>query len=96
MREYPIKKNHRIDDEMLHSLMKEIFGNVSREGDFLVSSYGSLDVIRVKFSGKNLLVETSSNNKKELYQETISRYNNFIERATGYSAKERKKLLTKI
>ncbi len=96
MREYPIKKKHEISDELLKDLMLKIFGNVKKEGEFYISSYGSLELIKVKLENKKLYAETKSNNKKELYDDTISKYNDFIEKATGYTAAERKKLLTKI
>ncbi|MDP8012463.1 MAG: DUF5611 family protein [Thermoplasmata archaeon] len=96
MREYPIKKKHEISDELLKNLMLKIFGNVKKEGEFYISSYGSLELIKVKLENKKLYAETKSNNKKELYDDTISKYNDFIEKATGYTAAERKKLLTKI
>lgn len=96
MREYPIKRKHHIDEEMIHSLMMEIFGNVKRDGNFFISSFGSLDLIKVKLDKGKLIVETKSNPKKEYYTETIAKYNSFIERATGYTAAERKKMITKI
>lgn len=95
MREYPIKKNHQVDEKRIYELMLDLFGKVSRDGEYIVSSYGSLDFIRVKFSNKKLYVETKSNSRKDLYEETISKYNKFVEMATGYTAAERKKMLTK-
>lgn len=95
MREYPIKKKHEMDSEKLELLMKEMFGNVRKEGEYYISSYGSLDYIKVKLSDKKFYAETKSNNNREKYHDTISRYNDFIEKVTGYTAAERKKLLTK-
>ncbi|MEM0298177.1 MAG: DUF5611 family protein [Thermoplasmata archaeon] len=96
MREYAIKKNHRIDEKKLEELMSTIFGNFKKEGNFIISSYGSLEFIKVKYEKNKLIVETKSNDKKEFYKETISKYNLFIEKATGYTAAERKKMLTKV
>jgi len=95
MREYPVKKKHEINEDKIESLMKDIFGNVKKDGEFFISNYGSLDYIKVKLKGKKLYAETKSNNNKEKYQDTISKYNDFIEKVTGYTAAERKKLLTK-
>ncbi len=96
MREYSVKKNHPIDEKKLEKLMMDEFGNVKKEGDYYISSFGSLDIIKVKLEKKKIYVETKSNEMKEMYMETISKYNNFIEKATGYSAAERKKMLTKV
>ncbi len=95
MREYPIKRTKKIDDETLKKLMEMSFGNVKVEGEFFISSYGSLSFIKAGLKDNKLLVETQTNQRKELYEETIKRFNSFLEEATGYSAKERKKLLMK-
>ncbi|MGC8663760.1 MAG: DUF5611 family protein [Thermoplasmata archaeon] len=95
MREYPIKRKHEINEKKIEELMTQIFGNVKKDGEFFISSYGSLDIIKVKLNNKKIYAETKSNNDKEKYKETISKYNDFIEKVTGYCAAERKKLLTK-
>ncbi len=95
MREYPIKRTKKIDGETLKKIMEKNFGNVKIENEFFISSFGSLDSIKAKLEKNKLLVETRPNDKKEFYEETIKRYNVFLEEATGYTAKERKKLLMK-
>ena len=74
--------------------MKEIFGNVDKKEDRYVSSFGALKELRAWQGGKNLLcVETEMDPSvdNETAQRTIKAYNTFLERATGYTAKERGK-----
>ncbi len=95
MREYTIKRKNKIDQERLKKIMEKNFGSVKVENEYFISSYGSLDLIKAKLRENKLFVETQTNKNKEFYEETIKRFNNFLEEATGYSAKERKKLLMK-
>jgi hypothetical protein len=93
MRTYPCKKE--ISDDLVERKMNEIFGNVTREGKTFVSSYSSLK-IRASVTGKKeLSVETESSPSDD--QDVIVKlYNRFVEEVTGYSAKERKKMVSKI
>lgn len=60
-------------------------------------SYGALAGMKVWADGKELAVEVTMNPKVEeaVAQETIRRYNRFLEDVTGYSAKERASRLRK-
>ncbi len=95
MREYPVKKKMNFNEGYVKEILKEIFGDYRIDGEYLIASYGSLDEIKVKVGKNKLYVETKSNNIKEKYEETIKKYNEFLERATGYTAAERKKLMMK-
>jgi hypothetical protein len=100
MNEYDIKKGHfeKIDGDNLHILMKEIFGTVKKDGDKLLSNFGALDSILVWPVGKkSLCVETKMNTSVDdkTATETIRAYNLFLERATGFTAKERRKRASK-
>jgi hypothetical protein len=100
MNEYDIKKGHyeKIDGDNLQILMKEIFGTVKKDGDKLLSSFGALDSIIVWPVGKkSLCVETKMNTEVDdkTATETIRAYNLFLERATGFTAKERRKRTAK-
>lgn len=99
MREYPVKRafRKRLENDGLKELMKEHFLDV-RESDGLIhASYGAMHSIKAKYDGKKLWVETETDPKAddELALKTIREYNRFLEKATGYSAKERKKLANK-
>ncbi|MGC8610835.1 MAG: DUF5611 family protein [Thermoplasmata archaeon] len=95
MREYPVKRKINFSEEHVKNVLKEVFGTYKEEGEFIIVSYGSLDEIRIKVGKNKLYVETKSNNLKDRYEETIKKYNEFLEKATGYTAAERKKLLMK-
>ncbi|MEM3396074.1 MAG: DUF5611 family protein [Thermoplasmata archaeon] len=100
MRDYPIKPGNykNIEGEKLLSLVKEIFGNATQEGNLIKASYGALKELRVFAKDKKTLaVETlmDKNVPNEVAEDTVKKYNLFLERATGYTAKERVKKLQK-
>lgn len=57
----------------------------------LLLSYGALKSIEVSIEGKKLFVTTESSDEvgDELILDTNKRFRNFLERATGYTAKQR-------
>ena len=96
MNEYDIKRGHfeKIDGDRLETLMRDIFGTVEKDGEKLASSFGAMENITVWSSGKKALcVETKMNVKVDdkTASDTIRMYNQFLERATGFTAKERRK-----
>lgn len=96
MSEYEVRRGHQdnISPEKLKAHMQDVFGSVETKGDRLVSSYGALKELRAWQGAKNLLcVETEMDPSvdDEVAQRTIKAYNTFLERATGYTAKERGK-----
>lgn len=98
MRHYKIKRTViRSTRDNLESIITEHFGNVSRDGEWYISSYGAMNLIKVKIDGNQLLVETETGNVSDdsTAMDTIRAYNRFLESATGYNAKERKKLSSK-
>ncbi len=100
MNTYDIKKGHyeKIEGEKLEALMTELFGNSKKSGEKLNSSFGALEKITVWLDGKkSLCVETKMNTSVDdkTATETIRAYNQFLERATGFNTKERKKRANK-
>jgi hypothetical protein len=96
MSEYEVKRGHQenISPEKLKAHMIEAFGKVDQRDDKYVSSFGALKELRVWQGGKNILcVETDMDPTvdDEVAQKTIKAYNAFLERATGFNAKERGK-----
>jgi len=97
MVEYDIKKGwfKNIEGDLLREMMKEVFGNVSQEGDALVSSYGVLEGIKVKVIGKDKMEVTTSSKEGGMTDEDIlnskRKLNAFVEKATGFDAKARMK-----
>ena len=100
MNEYDIKRGHfeKVDGNGLETLMKDTFGSVKKKDGKLTSSFGALEYITASLLGKKALaVETKMNTDVDdkTATETIRMYNQFLERATGFSAKERRKRSSK-
>jgi hypothetical protein len=96
MNEYEVRRGHQgnIAPDKLKEHMKDIFGTVEQKGEQLVSSFGALKELRAWQSGKNMLsVDTQMDPSvpEDVAQKTIKAYNTFLERATGYTSKERGK-----
>lgn len=96
--EYDIKRGwfKNIEGDLLEQMMADVFGNVSKEGDLLVSSYGVLDRIEVKVLAKDKL-DIATVNKEgaatsdDAILDSKRRLNEFAEKATGFDAKARMK-----
>src|SRR5512136_1446136 len=96
MQEYEVRRGHQenIEQTKLKEHMQEIFGNVEEKDGKLVSSFGALTEITAWSSKKNILtVDTKMNPTvaDDVAQQTIKAYNTFLERATGFTSKERGK-----
>lgn len=95
--EYDIKRGwfKKIEGDLLEQMMAEVFGNVKKEGDVLVSSYGVLDRIEVKVLSKDKLDIATVNKDGGMSDDAIldskRRLNEFAEKATGFDAKARMK-----
>lgn len=95
--DYDIKKGwyKNIEGDLLAQLMQEVFGNVTAEGDLLVSSYGVLDRIEVKVLAKDKMEIVTVNRAGDATDDEIldskRRLNAFAEKATGFDAKARMK-----
>ena len=96
--EYDIKRGwfKNIEGDLLEQMMAQVFGNVKKEGDLLVSTYGVLDRIEVKILAKDKL-DIATVNKEgaaasdEAILDSKRRLNEFAEKATGFDAKSRMK-----
>jgi len=96
MQEYEVRKGHQenLQPEKLKQHMRDVFGAVEERNGKLVSSFGALSEVTVWPSGKNAIsVDTvmDRGTTDEVAQSTIKAYNTFLERITGYTAKERGK-----
>jgi hypothetical protein len=100
MQDYEIRRGHQkeLEGGKLRSMMQQTFGNVAEEGGLLVSSFGALSRLAVGWDGKDILkVDTvmDTNVAPEVAQSTVKAYYGFLEKATGFSSKERSKRLQK-
>lgn len=91
MRTYAVRKSLKLDQDKLETIIKNIFGKYSKENDKFITSYKALQKIEITLKENELLVETETNKNKQEYEDTITKYNQFLELATGYTAKERSK-----
>lgn len=95
MQTYEVRRGHgkNLEGDGLKAILGECFGEVRREGDRYLCSYGALESLAAWFDGKGLHVDTQMKNgvADDIAAMTIKAYNTFLERATGYSAKERAK-----
>ncbi len=96
--EYDIKKGWyaKIEGDLLEKMMADVFGNVRREGDVLVSSYGVLERIEARVVSKTVLDITTTNkagcgSDDAAILDSKRRLNQFAEAATGFDAKARMK-----
>ena len=96
--EYDIKRGwfKNIEGDLLEKMMAEVFGNVAREGDLLVSSYGVLERIEVRVVAKDKLDIATVNREgcsadDAAILDSKRRLNEFAEKATGFDAKARMK-----
>ncbi len=90
--EYSFKRGFGPELERIRSALEEEFPTeVREEGGRLLLSYGALKSIEVRVEGKKLVVTTESSDEAgdDLIRDTNKRYRNFLEKATGYTAKQR-------
>ena len=98
--DYDIKKGNygNLEGDGLKKMMEAAFGSVRTEGGALVSSYGATTRIEVRVIGKTSLdisAVTDKNASPDLAADTIKKWNEFLEKATGFSSKERRNRLQK-
>ncbi len=96
MQEYDIRRGHykNIDGEKLKELIESTFGKVEIEDNKYKAYYGALQPLTIWLKGKDVLcVETNmeKNVPENEINETIRKYNMFLESATGFNSKERVK-----
>ncbi|WP_337860291.1 DUF5611 family protein [Ferroplasma sp.] len=95
MRSYPVKKTVKIDKAYIIEVLKAKNMDFKEEGDHIISSYPGLKKIDVWTDGKKLYAETETDMDFKNPSETIKFFNELLEKLTGYTTKERKKLMSK-
>ena len=95
MQEYKLKRGYSPDIERMRCLLAECFdAPVSEKGGKLLISYGALKEVAVWIDKKMLFVDTVSNAagvSDDLILDTNKRFRTFLDKATGYSSKDRVK-----
>jgi hypothetical protein len=97
MRAYPFKRGYKPTEERLEEMIKKHFNKFRKDSEYYVVSFGAIEELRMKIEGKKLVVETKTDPKapEKVAVETIKKYNRFLHELTGYSSKERQKLMKK-
>ncbi|WP_094228367.1 DUF5611 family protein [Methanolobus psychrotolerans] len=95
MQEYKLKRGFTPDMDRICECLKEIFpGEIKKDGDKLIVSYGILSSLTVWIENKKLAVDTVSDTSVKddaLILDSNKRFRDFLLAATGYTAKERLK-----
>jgi hypothetical protein len=95
MSEYEVRKGftENLQPEKLKAIMREAFGNAEERDGAFVATFGALKEVRIVPGKKAMAVETKMDPSvsDEVAGQTIKAYNVFLEKATGYNAKERGK-----
>ena len=100
MQTLDIKRGYykQLENDGLENIMRETLGEVEREGDKLKANFGAMKPITVWIKSKKELcvdIVTSTDVSDEEVMQTIRAKNDFLQRATGFSTKERSKRLQK-
>ena len=100
MQTFDIKKGHfkNLEDNGLENIIKEILGDMHKEGDKYVANFGAMKPITVWLQSKKELcidIVTDKDVNDEVAMQTIRAKNEFLKMATGFSSKERSKRLKK-
>ncbi len=96
--DYTFKRGFKPDIERIRKVLEEEFpAEIRQERDRLLLSYGALKSIEVWVENKKLSVVTESapGVADDLVLDTNKRFRNFLEKATGYTAKQRLQMAKK-
>ncbi len=95
MREYPVKKTIKLSKDHILEISRQFDDKAKDSGDSIIMSLPGISRVEIRISGKGIAVETSEYQNDADKTRSISLYNALIEKLTGYSAKERRKFLSK-
>ena len=95
MREYELKRGFgkTLEGDGLRRIAAETFAQAGTDDGRVVVSFGAIERMVAWTDGKRLFVDTAMKvgAPDDVATETIKAYNTFLEKATGYTAKERSK-----
>ena len=96
--DYQFKRGYKPDMERIRKVLEEEFPVeiLEKEGKLLLD-YGALKSIEVWIENKRLFVvtESTSDSPDQVVLDTNKRFRNFLEKATGYTAKQRLQMAKK-
>lgn len=95
MRDYELKRGFAktLEGDGLRKIASDVFGEAGTDGGKILVSYGALEKMVAWTDGKRLFVDTTmkAGVADHVATDTIKAFNAFLEKTTGYSAKERNK-----
>ncbi len=95
MQSYALKRGHfqNIEGLRLKDLMESSFGPVQEQEGKFVASYGAIERVAAWTDGKSLFLDSTMNPKvdNDTAVRTRQAWNAFLEKATGFDAKQRAK-----
>ena len=95
MRTYPVKKTVNVSISTIEDVLKSYNMEYKENNGHILSSYPGLKKLELWADGKKLYAETETDKEYRNPGETIKFYNELLEKLTGYTSKERKKLMSK-
>ena len=96
--DYTLKRGFKPDLERIQKALEEEFPTeIKQEDGKILLSYGALKSVCVSINGKKLAVTTESEKGANdvVAMDTNKRFRNFLEKATGYTAKQRLQMAKK-
>lgn len=96
--QYSFKRGFKPDlDRIRIALAEEFPSEIAEENGRLLTSYGALKSISIWIEGKKLNVTTESDASvgDQMVLDTNKRFRDFLEKATGYTAKQRLQMAKK-
>jgi hypothetical protein len=97
--EYSFKRGYKPENERIRGILEEVFETKPAESEGKMTvRYGAIKEIKAWVQDKKLYVETLSDmsvKDEKLILDTNKRFRDFLEEATGYTAKERLKMAKK-
>ncbi len=96
MREYKFKRGFKPHNERLEEMMEKHFDGFEVDGEVYVAKFGAATA-KIWIDDKILKVETETdtNAPNDVAAQTVKVYNKFLEDLTGYTAKQRQKMMKK-
>ena len=94
---YDVKRGHfkNIEGDQLEELMEEIFEKKKKKDEKLITEdEGAIEYLEVWTEGRTGLwvdLQMDDDADDKVAMETISKWNDFLKRATGFTAKKRRK-----
>ena len=96
---YKFKRGFKPESDRIKNVLTEIFQVDPRnDGDKLIVQYGAIKELKTWVNDKKLFVETQSDmgvKDQATILDTNKKFRDFLEEATGYTAKERLKMAKK-